>query len=50
MIKISGFGVAILHDNSWFVNDTWFLQILGKAFGVPENSMRTYAEAEIRAG
>lgn len=26
------------------------LQVLGKAFGIPENSVRTYAEAEIRAG
>lgn len=26
------------------------VQILGKAFGIPENSVRTYAEAEIRAG
>ncbi|KAL2503505.1 Phosphoglucan [Abeliophyllum distichum] len=26
------------------------VQILGKAFGIPYNSMRTYAEAEIRAG
>lgn len=26
------------------------VQILGKALGVPENSVRTYAEAEIRAG
>lgn len=26
------------------------VQLLGKAFGVPENSVRTYAEAEIRAG
>ncbi|KAK4772818.1 hypothetical protein SAY86_014593 [Trapa natans] len=26
------------------------VQILGKAFGIPENSMKTYAEAEIRAG
>lgn len=25
------------------------LQVLGKAFGIPENSVRTYAEAEIRA-
>lgn len=23
--------------------------MLGKAFGIPENSVRTYAEAEIRA-
>ncbi|XP_022851246.1 phosphoglucan, water dikinase, chloroplastic [Olea europaea var. sylvestris] len=26
------------------------VQLLGKAFGIPENSVRTYAEAEIRAG
>ncbi|XP_030508153.2 phosphoglucan, water dikinase, chloroplastic [Cannabis sativa] len=26
------------------------VQTLGKAFGIPENSVRTYAEAEIRAG
>jgi len=26
------------------------LQILGKALGIPENSVRTYTEAEIRAG
>ncbi|KAL3506570.1 hypothetical protein ACH5RR_031952 [Cinchona calisaya] len=26
------------------------VQILGKALGIPENSVRTYAEAEIRAG
>ncbi|KAM5569788.1 phosphoglucan, water dikinase, chloroplastic [Rosa sericea] len=26
------------------------VQVLGKAFGIPENSVRTYAEAEIRAG
>lgn len=26
------------------------LQMLGKALGVPENSVRTYTEAEIRAG
>ncbi|PON66919.1 Glucoamylase, starch-binding [Parasponia andersonii] len=26
------------------------VQILGKAFSIPENSVRTYAEAEIRAG
>ncbi|GMY32182.1 phosphoglucan, water dikinase, chloroplastic [Fagus crenata] len=26
------------------------VQILGKAFGIPENSVRTYTEAEIRAG
>ncbi|EXC14221.1 Phosphoglucan, water dikinase [Morus notabilis] len=26
------------------------VQMLGKAFGIPENSVRTYAEAEIRAG
>ncbi|OWM70950.1 hypothetical protein CDL15_Pgr013131 [Punica granatum] len=26
------------------------VQLLGKAFGIPENSIRTYAEAEIRAG
>ncbi|ONK58769.1 uncharacterized protein A4U43_C09F16460 [Asparagus officinalis] len=26
------------------------VQILGKAFGVPDNSVRTYAEAEIRSG
>ncbi|KAL6188905.1 hypothetical protein ACLB2K_040296 [Fragaria x ananassa] len=25
------------------------VQVLGKAFGIPENSVRTYAEAEIRA-
>lgn len=24
--------------------------MLGKALGIPENSIRTYAEAEIRAG
>jgi hypothetical protein len=24
--------------------------MLGKAFGIPENSVRTYTEAEIRAG
>ena len=29
---------------------SWHLQKLGKAFGIPENSVRTYAEAEIRAG
>jgi hypothetical protein len=28
----------------------WPLQILGKALGIPENSVRTYTEAEIRAG
>ncbi|KAE8022924.1 hypothetical protein FH972_008685 [Carpinus fangiana] len=26
------------------------VQMLGKAFGIPENSVRTYTEAEIRAG
>ncbi|KAJ3671942.1 hypothetical protein LUZ60_008021 [Juncus effusus] len=26
------------------------VQVLGKALGIPENSVRTYAEAEIRAG
>lgn len=26
------------------------LQILGKALGIPENSVSTYTEAEIRAG
>lgn len=26
------------------------LQMLGKALGIPENSVRTYTEAEIRAG
>lgn len=26
------------------------MQILGNAFGVPDNTVRTYAEAEIRAG
>lgn len=26
------------------------VQILGKAFGIPENSVKTYTEAEIRAG
>ncbi|KAH6785738.1 chloroplastidic phosphoglucan [Perilla frutescens var. hirtella] len=26
------------------------VQILGKAFGIPENTVRTYTEAEIRAG
>ncbi|KAI4326410.1 hypothetical protein MLD38_031729 [Melastoma candidum] len=26
------------------------VQLLGKAFGIPENSVRTYTEAEIRAG
>lgn len=26
------------------------LQILGNALGIPENSVRTYTEAEIRAG
>ncbi|KAL8459573.1 hypothetical protein ACS0TY_036901 [Phlomoides rotata] len=26
------------------------VQMLGKAFGIPENTVRTYAEAEIRAG
>ncbi|KAI3460627.1 hypothetical protein Pfo_017290 [Paulownia fortunei] len=26
------------------------VQILGKAFGIPENAVRTYTEAEIRAG
>lgn len=26
------------------------LQKLGKALGIPENSVRTYTEAEIRAG
>ncbi|KAJ0092874.1 hypothetical protein Patl1_26203 [Pistacia atlantica] len=26
------------------------VEILGKAFGIPENSVRTYTEAEIRAG
>lgn len=30
--------------------DSWHLQILGKALGIPENSVRTYTEAEIRAG
>lgn len=28
----------------------WLLQLLGKALGIPENSVRTYTEAEIRAG
>jgi len=28
----------------------WPLQMLGKALGIPENSIRTYTEAEIRAG
>lgn len=27
-----------------------FLQILGKALGIPENSVKTFTEAEIRAG
>lgn len=26
------------------------MQILGNALGIPENSVRTYTEAEIRAG
>jgi len=26
------------------------LQMLGKALGIPENSVKTYTEAEIRAG
>lgn len=26
------------------------LQILGKALGIPENSVKTFTEAEIRAG
>ena len=29
---------------------SWALQMLGKAFGIPDNSTRTYTEAEIRAG
>lgn len=28
----------------------WLFQILGNALGIPENSVRTYTEAEIRAG
>lgn len=26
------------------------LKMLGRAFGIPENSVKTYTEAEIRAG
>ena len=39
------------HHSVANINRTCFsFQILGRALGIPENSVKTYTEAEIRAG